>query len=1230
MQITYFLSTIIILISWFIHYILIIITILTIIGLFIYIKTKTDKPTLQKLPKRYSKGSTPTSKTINQYSIKHFYYISKNQNETIQKIIDTLEKSETLEKYNIANRLQAFCLTYWQKKSLAYELDLYDYIFNASKERIKTAQRDFVKRECETVMQIIQLLKDGISVDCIIQKISLLDKKEIDKITIDKENTTTPDTNTYELETNTHKLVISQIISGLLNYAIRRENTTSSDIDTYEQNNDTRRLVISQIISGLLNYVIYRENTTTSDTDTYELETNKRRQIISQIISNLLTYAIYRENETSDTDTYELETNKRGLVISQIISGLLNYAICRENITTSDTDTYELKTDTRKLVISPIISDLQSNTICQNSIEEKSPNKQNVRFNLSTTDSISKDIPTHINLPNKSTIIPHNPTISNKEVSLTKEVPYWEHTYVYSADYLQNASQQQKQFYNYFKEEFLRGNYIDIEGNYNYAFILMFDLADDYKKHKNYDLLNFQLTALAENYSVTSKYTNKTLLSSIIEKSREELMDTLKSYDKANGQLCHWITSKEIVEVQGIKLTRGNFYIGECFLLPENIIEKNRIYNYGKEITHIYGPVLNPKLSIDDNKEEKSVFSSYQNMSPAVRYEYLMWLSGKRKISEVSIEVLLFYLYGCEIRMFIDPETNLFERKIIIDDILQIYNFCSKREFCCDQLLLDKLRDFIAYSIIKFFRTKIGSFDIKSILNNNYTYRECFITPLITNKNVLTPEDIFDITCKVYDIEKYVPSMYIPAAKQLYLNRFSKHNNININKSTEDITKYIDYSNNNCNFYSEKMDLTYKIESISKDFYNIDFAVNSCYWNIKSEFSQYNIEKEYSKGKETIVSFLLLPEEVELKSIPSIQDVITRIKSEMYPNQYLIKPIDWLLELFEFRRQYSKSIYQYNVDLIINGLSRMGLGIVPNYKIDSKRFNFGDICVIYINEENYPIERTLTYEITELFIKLASYILHMDQILTDDLEFLEKQVLSFGNTKGNQLHLNAYIRWHLQLKKQPINKKIKDTIPLLIYGERILIANTLIKLACINGNVHPKRINGLKKILPLLGMEMNNIHSQIHRILTDEEGFVTIEKKSDAVEFVIDTEIEKDNNQIDTNIILNLEKLHIFEQQTRNAQELLSEIFVDEDIPVSQNIMDNPATDKWKDMLTLLLSKEKWEREEIENRCKKMGLMLGAVLEQINDYAYDKVDDGVVEDDGEYLYVTLDYKEKLI
>ena len=51
---------------------------------------------------------------------------------------------------------------------------------------------------------------------------------------------------------------------------------------------------------------------------------------------------------------------------------------------------------------------------------------------------------------------------------------------------------------------------------------------------------------------------------------------------------------------------------------------------------------------------------------------------------------------------------------------------------------------------------------------------------------------------------------------------------------------------------------------------------------------------------------------------------------------------------------------------------------------------------------------------------------------------------------------------------------------------------------------------------------------------------------------------------------------------------------------------------------------------EVENICKERGVMLGAVLEQINDFSYEKVGDAVVEDDGENIYITLDYKERLI
>jgi hypothetical protein len=42
------------------------------------------------------------------------------------------------------------------------------------------------------------------------------------------------------------------------------------------------------------------------------------------------------------------------------------------------------------------------------------------------------------------------------------------------------------------------------------------------------------------------------------------------------------------------------------------------------------------------------------------------------------------------------------------------------------------------------------------------------------------------------------------------------------------------------------------------------------------------------------------------------------------------------------------------------------------------------------------------------------------------------------------------------------------------------------------------------------------------------------------------------------------------------------------------------------------------------------GVMIGNLLEQINDYAYSIVDDIVVEEDGYTIYVTTEYKEQLI
>ncbi|NNE66221.1 MAG: hypothetical protein HKN33_06610 [Pyrinomonadaceae bacterium] len=91
--------------------------------------------------------------------------------------------------------------------------------------------------------------------------------------------------------------------------------------------------------------------------------------------------------------------------------------------------------------------------------------------------------------------IDYDPTGGDKLVRYG-HVPKWEHMYVYSSTDIEFANGSQRGFYNAFRNSFLRGEYLDIEGNTNYAFILLFDLLNDYESHRDLLLVERQLEKL--------------------------------------------------------------------------------------------------------------------------------------------------------------------------------------------------------------------------------------------------------------------------------------------------------------------------------------------------------------------------------------------------------------------------------------------------------------------------------------------------------------------------------------------------------------------------------------------------------------------------------------------------------------------------------------------------------------------------------------------------------------
>lgn len=91
---------------------------------------------------------------------------------------------------------------------------------------------------------------------------------------------------------------------------------------------------------------------------------------------------------------------------------------------------------------------------------------------------------------------------SGSEQNLSN-VPYWRHQSVHSYSEINNATNEQRRFYKTFKANFLNAIYMNLDWNNNYAFILLFDLLQEYDSNGDINRLEKLLKALILHYPKT-------------------------------------------------------------------------------------------------------------------------------------------------------------------------------------------------------------------------------------------------------------------------------------------------------------------------------------------------------------------------------------------------------------------------------------------------------------------------------------------------------------------------------------------------------------------------------------------------------------------------------------------------------------------------------------------------------------------------------------------------------
>lgn len=800
-------------------------------------------------------------------------------------------------------------------------------------------------------------------------------------------------------------------------------------------------------------------------------------------------------------------------------------------------------------------------------------------------------------------------------------VPEWPHKYIFGVSDLDDANEKQKDFYYRFKNAFLSGAYFNLQGNSNYAFILMFDLAEECKSRDDLVILQNNLSILGERYSKIGNYTQKVLKDTKAKIIALESEISLIELEKSSSSKPKWVKPGEETVVAGVKLSRGYFYLGSYL----DVNKENILYNYdGKSRIKVLSPVINPDLEVECVQDSQlETFNSYSSLSNGQRYIYLSFLSGNLPVSMLPQSLLYLYLLGIEYRLFVDRSTSLQEKEEIVKYLVVLYSELKSRHH--QDYLVDLIDNGMSILQPQDPKAILGDFKLINLRN----YLKISMSEFFLTSQKLSSEKAFEVAEKYFEITKEFPTgeRNYEAVKQ----RFAEH----YENALSYYSQYPSYSSSSysssgtymiscrmCSgvydeFFAPDTDEVYYQVPTSRNenlnLYCIQSATNRLHWDSGKHWDLILA----NGGKVTAYADMNYASYIDPSEEPSLVELAAKIDSCIGTDGYSMVAVDDFVKWIQYPPRKENGIYKPYAQVIVDALWKMGYGIAPNPKIDGDRLMYGAYCFLYKLVDSLPLSDEVLKG--QAVVKMAAQIAMADKITPNDIHLIESGLASIG-FEGNTLKYEvAFAKAYSSVKQNFYTSKI---IQELSASDIPNIYKLLLRMTFNSGDVSTERVKLLKRYCKYLGQDPDKIHSGIHEAMTTDE-FATVEKTTGAVRYSIPKP-----DEVARKFSIDTSKLERMEKQTKEAQELLSDIFVEEQPAEAKKPSGEVET--VRDILSQLLEKEVWEFAEVDEICKSKGLMTGYVLEKINDLSYEKVDDAVVDQDGDQVFVTTDYKEQLI
>lgn len=404
----------------------------------------------------------------------------------------------------------------------------------------------------------------------------------------------------------------------------------------------------------------------------------------------------------------------------------------------------------------------------------------NSRMKITFDATVNKMDNSIIDIDSQSQLIDY----TDVKQSETIKVPDWPHMYIYGYSDLERVSNEQKAFYDRFKVKFLTGKWVNLDGNSNYAFILLFDLLKQFNVHKNINVLEEHMEKISIYYPKTSSYAKKNLIQKMREIDYKEGLDRLERTTPNNivPDYQAWDWKNRSIKV----LSLGK---EDAKLLDDFYINQNNFVGIefcSLEIVKLY-IIVRKSLIVSyrsNNLNVKDQFAIVLDLVARKQYNYRYNSQNYKYVLENNNQLVFAYIFKyCENKI-----RKLYDYKTL--NLLQSYH---------EEVLIsltDNVVSFIENDITKHLdQVKKPDQETEQRLNSQVTTRWKLKLQLTTEyyqqigKNAFLAEvnDILDQNVKNPSLETIYYELFkflTPLDKQLAFEYFLRYTNQNLTTRT--------------------------------------------------------------------------------------------------------------------------------------------------------------------------------------------------------------------------------------------------------------------------------------------------------------------------------------------------------------------------------------------------------------------------------------------------------------